>query len=204
MKKKTAEQLKCVIIDYLLQTYPNIIIGNEVIFGSSRNAVDLLAIHNNKIMAIEIKSKDDNLKRLPYQIEEYSKVYDKIIIFCSDDKINATKKIIKDTSIGLYCIISNKIRRINIPLLNKSTNKEEMLASMPAFYLKKVFKIKGKANSDEVRQLLSKKSKKQIHEQLLNFYKEKLAVSFKQYIEDKGEYSVIDDLPILSKESQIL
>ena len=187
-----------------MQTYPNTIIGNEVMFGSTRNAVDLLAIHNSKIIAIEIKSKDDNLKRLPNQIEEYSKVYDKIIIFCSDDKIDTTKKIIKDTPIGLFSISGSIIRRINVPHVNKSTNKEEMLASIPASYLKKVFKLKGKINSDEVRQLLSKKSKKQIHEQLLNFYKEKLTVSFKQYIEDKGENSVIDDLPILSKESQII
>ena len=51
-KEKTAEQLKCIIIDNLLQLYPNIIIGNEVMFGSTRNAVDLLAIQNNKMIAI--------------------------------------------------------------------------------------------------------------------------------------------------------
>ena len=66
MRKKTAEQLKCRIIDYLLQIYPNIIIGNEIMFGSSRNSADLLAIIGNQIIAIEIKSKDDNLKRLVF------------------------------------------------------------------------------------------------------------------------------------------
>lgn len=33
MRKKTAEYLKCRVIDYLLQIYPDIIIGNEVMFG---------------------------------------------------------------------------------------------------------------------------------------------------------------------------
>ena len=33
MKKETAEQLKCRIIDYLLQKHPDMIIGNEIMFG---------------------------------------------------------------------------------------------------------------------------------------------------------------------------
>ena len=57
MRKKTAEQLKCRIIDYLLQIYPNIIIGNEIMFGSSRNSADLLAIIGNQIIAIELSLK---------------------------------------------------------------------------------------------------------------------------------------------------
>lgn len=69
-------------------------------FGSSRNSADLLAIIDNQIIAIEIKSKDDNLKRLPHQIEEYSKVYDKIIVFCSQDKIDETKKSLTANLLG--------------------------------------------------------------------------------------------------------
>ena len=115
MRKKTAEHLKCRIIDYLLQIYPNIIIGNEIMFGSSRNSADLLAIIDNQIIAIEIKSKDDNLKRLPHQIEEYSKVYDKIIVFCSQDKIDETKKISAGNPGGLYFISVFRIMIQEIP-----------------------------------------------------------------------------------------
>ena len=204
MRKKTAEQLKCRIIDYLLQMYPGIIIGNEIMFGSSRNAVDLLAIMDNKLIAIEIKSKDDNLKRLPHQINEYTKVYDKVIIFCSQDKIVETQGIIKETPIGLYCISENQIEAKHTAKMNYSTSKEEMLASMPAAYLKKVFTMNWKINSDDIRLQLLSKSKKEIHECLLQFYREKIIPSFNLYIKDKGEVSFVDDLPILSKESIIL
>ena len=100
MRKKTAEYLKCRVIDYLLQIYPDIIIGNEVMFGYKRNAADLLAISNSQIIAIEIKSSDDNLLRLANQVEEYSKVYDKILVFCSPDKIVEAKTIIHTTPVG--------------------------------------------------------------------------------------------------------
>ena len=132
MKKKTAEKLKCRIIDYLLQKHPNIIIGNEIMFGSSRNSADLLAILNNNIIAIEIKSKDDNLNRLRSQIDEYAKVFDKIIIYCSQDKIDDILKIIAEKPIGLYCISENCITKMQKAMTNNSTCKEEMLASMPA------------------------------------------------------------------------
>lgn len=204
MKKKTAEKLKCRIIDYLLQKHPNIIIGNEIMFGSSRNSADLLAILNNNIIAIEIKSKDDNLNRLRSQIDEYAKVFDKIIIYCSHDKIDDILKIIAEKPIGLYCISENCITKMQKAMTNNSTCKEEMLASMPASYLKKVFKLNWKLNSDETRMQLYYKSKKLIHKYLHDFYTEKITPSFKLYIRERGDISVIDDLPILSKESRIL
>ncbi len=200
MRKKTAEHLKCRIIDYLLQIYPNIIIGNEIMFGSSRNSADLLAIIDNQIIAIEIKSKDDNLKRLPHQIEEYSKVYDKIIVFCSQDKIDETKKIIDGKPVGLYCISEDTIKKQEMPRINLHTKKDEMLASIPISYLKKAFNVNWRMNSDDARFLLSKKSKKQIHEHLLNFYIKKIEPSFSLYMKDKGAISCVDDLPILSRE----
>lgn len=204
MKKETAEQLKCRIIDYLLQKYPDMIIGNEIMFGSSRNAVDLLAITGNQLIAIEIKSPNDNLKRLSNQIEEYLKVYDKIIIFCSQDKIDETQRLIKDKPIGLYSISEDTIKVLIKPKINNSTNKEEMLASIPVYFLKKTFKLNRKSNSDETRHQLFRKSKQIIHSSLLNFYREKLSKSFILYMKDKGEVSCIDDIPILSLESQIL
>ena len=48
------------------------------------------------------------------------------------------------------------------------------------------------------------KSKKLIHKYLHDFYTEKITPSFKFYIRERGDISVIDDLPILSKESRIL
>ena len=204
MKNKTAEILKCRIIDYLLQIHPNIIIGNEIMFGQNRNVVDLLAILNNSIIAIEIKSKDDNLIRLPLQIEEYSKVYDKIYVFCSPEKIKRIEDIIKSKTIGIYEISDNKICMYKNTPINRNTLKEDMLASIPASYLRKVFHLNHHMDSDITRQFLLAMSKQKIHDALLNFYKEKISSSFILYKNDRGKISLVDDLSILSKESLII
>lgn len=204
MRKKTAEYLKCRVIDYLLQRYPDIIIGNEVIFGYKRNAADLLAIYNSQIIAIEIKSSDDNLLRLANQVEEYSKVYDKILVFCSPDKIAEAKTIIHTTPVGLYSVSDNEIKSYKRAAINTTSSKEDMLASMPALYLKKTFNLQRSMISNDVRKKLLSISKKGIHQALLNFYTEKITPSFNLYIENKGEDSVIDDIPILSKASEII
>lgn len=204
MRKKTAEYLKCRVIDYLLQIYPDIIIGNEVMFGYKRNAADLLAISNSQIIAIEIKSSDDNLLRLANQVEEYSKVYDKILVFCSPDKIIEAKTIIHTTPVGLYSISDNEIKSYKRASINTTSLKGDMLASMPALYLKKTFNLRRSMISNDVRKELLSISKDVIHQALLNFYTDKITPSFNLYIENKGEASVIDDIPILSKASEII
>ena len=40
----SAESIKAIIIDWLLNRHTNILIGNEIMYGSSRKVVDLLAI----------------------------------------------------------------------------------------------------------------------------------------------------------------
>lgn len=49
-----AEQIKATIIDKLVCQYPDTIIGNEVMYGSKRKTVDLLAIIDDKLVAIEV------------------------------------------------------------------------------------------------------------------------------------------------------
>lgn len=204
MRNKTAETLKCRIIDYLLQKNPNIIIGNEIMFGQSKNVVDLLAILNNSIIAIEIKSKNDNLTRLPIQIEEYLKVYDKIYIFCSSEKLKNVEKIIESKKIGIYKISESEICKYKSTSINRNTLKEDMLASIPVSYLRKVFHLDHKMDSDTIRQHLQAISKQKIHDTLLNFYKEKMTSSFILYKNERGKVSLVDDLSILSKESFII
>ena len=73
MYRDSAEYIKASVIDWLLVRHPSVIIGNEVMYGFKRKVVDLLAIIDNKTVAIEIKSASDNLNRLQDQIFEYIK-----------------------------------------------------------------------------------------------------------------------------------
>ena len=138
MCRDSAETIKAIVIDWLLTSQSgDIIIGNEVMYGTKRKMVDLLAIINNKIIAIEIKSSSDNLNRLSEQIQEYNKVFDKVIIVSSSSHKDGIKSIINN-GVGQY-VIDNSITKISSPLINTKQDKLEMLYSISSTYLKKQY-----------------------------------------------------------------
>ena len=198
-----SEFLKCRIIDFLLASDSGIIIGNEVMYGSCRKVVDLLAIRDNQLIAIEIKSKADTTTRLPDQIEEYTKIFDKVIVFSSPEKVERILAILP-ASVGLYSIDKSSISIIKRPSLLRGQKKNEMLASMNAQYLKKCFELSSNINSDEVRKTLRRKSRKLIHETLCVYYQNKIRTKFQMFLQDRGELTNVDDIPTLSKSNEIL
>lgn len=48
-------------------------------YGVKRKVVDLVVLKDDKIIAVEIKSDSDNLKRLEEQILEYKKIFDYVL-----------------------------------------------------------------------------------------------------------------------------
>lgn len=75
----SAEYIKCLFIDFLLSKGEDQIIGNEFMYGVKRKVVDLVVLKDDKIIAVEIKSDSDNLKRLEEQILEYKKIFDYVL-----------------------------------------------------------------------------------------------------------------------------
>lgn len=191
-----AEPIKAKVIDWLISRHQDIIIGNEVMYGSSRKVVDLLAIIDDKTIAIEIKSASDKLSRLPEQLEEYNKIFDKVIIISSPSHITGIKNIISKGT-GLYAI-DGSIKRIQAPVVNKHLNKLEILNSVTSAFLKKMFSQYRSLNANEIRLLLSKEKKADIHQLLISFYKQRLTERFQLFMRDRGDYTLADDIPILS------
>ena len=77
MAVSKANIIKSVFIDYILsQIEEDIIIGNEVMYGSTGKIADLILLHKGSTYAIEIKSDADNLNRIKDQITEYQKQFD--------------------------------------------------------------------------------------------------------------------------------
>ena len=66
-----------------------------------------IAVINGKIHGFEIKSEQDNLERLPSQVELYSKVFDTITIVAAENHFNKLNEIIPNWW-GIYCIVKNK------------------------------------------------------------------------------------------------
>lgn len=193
---RTAEPLKCRVIDFFLNKTDDIIIGNEVMYGTQRKVVDLLLIKKEFMHAIEIKGDNDNLQLLSTQIREYTKVFDYVYVFTTNkhkDKLIQTLP----NSIGLYIIEAKRISKIRCPQKQHLQNKQEMLYSINSQYLISQG-IKSGRNSDETRSLLSKTSFREIHSLLINFYKRKLAPKFFQFTNERGNVTHIDDIPLLN------
>lgn len=148
-------------------------LGYEIMYGTSRRVVDILAIIKGKTYAIEIKSAADNTKRLSGQIEEYQKVFDYIIVVASKKHCASIMAQI-DKSIGLYAIDGSQITLLKRPYLNKKQEKIEVLNTIPSNLIKRHYRIKGCFNSDEIRIKASSKAKLEIHNFFLRYLLKKL------------------------------
>ncbi|UKK56932.1 sce7726 family protein [Prevotella communis] len=197
----SAEKIKASVIDWLLASHDDIIIGNEVMYGSKRKVVDLLAIVNNKTLAIEIKSASDNLSRISEQIQEYSKIFDRVIIISSLSHKEGILSVI-DKGIGLYTI-DKKITKVRRPLLCQNQDKLEMLYSISSGHLKKKYPEYKTMNSDEIRIKLSRERKAVVHQLLLSFYQQRLTERFQLFMSERGDFTLIDDIPTLSSLTRI-
>lgn len=196
MYRIAAEQIKALVIDWLINKYSNVIIGNELMYGTSRKMVDLLAIVDNKTIAFEIKSSTDTLTRLPEQINEYKKVFDEINVVSTASHITGIKRIITPL-IGLYTI-EQELKELQKAKENSKTIKLEMLYSISSSYLKKAFPHYRNLNSDLLRQKISRQNKDTIHNILIDFYEKRLSEKYKLFLSDRGEHTLIDDIPTLS------
>lgn len=192
----SAEYIKALVIDWLIINYPNVIIGNEIMYGTSRRVVDLLAIIDRQTIAFEIKSSSDNLLRLPEQITEYKKVFDRINVVTAPSHLIGLKQIITP-SIGLY-VIGDGIEELRIAKNNNRTVKNEMLYSISSSYLKKRFPQFRNLYSDTLRHRLRSEKKDTIHSILIDFYINRITEKYKLFLSDRGNQTHIDDIPTLS------
>lgn len=175
-QRLTANILKEEISSFLMKRDEKGIIGNEVMYGSSRRVADMVFISKCRSYAIEIKSEYDTTTRLKGQLEEYLALFDYVIIFSAPNHIGKIKGIIPE-NVGLYSISSDGIERLRHEKINHHAQKSEMLISIPSATVKYDFSVKGKLTSDEIRAVALKHSHKVIHNYFINYFKDRLLLS---------------------------
>ena len=95
---RPADIIKAKVIDFLINHFDGVVIGNEIVYGSKRKIVDLLALYKGETYAIEIKSSKDDLRRLPEQVSDYSKIFDHTMIFATKEHLKKIRNVVKDGS----------------------------------------------------------------------------------------------------------
>lgn len=175
-QRLTANVLKEEISSFLISRDSEGVIGSEIMYGSSRRVADMVFISKSRSYAIEIKSEYDTTTRLEGQLEEYLTLFDYVLIFSAPNHIRKIKGVIPD-NVGLYSISKNGIEKLRHEKINRNVQKSEMLISIPSAIVKCDFSVKGHLTSDEIRAVVLKHSRKEIHGYFIKFFREKLMLS---------------------------
>lgn len=194
--------IKARFIDYILSNSTfgsgNICIGQEVMYGTNRLLADLVLVSNDKLYAIEIKSHNDDLRRIENQLTNYRKIFDYIYVITTENHLAKIRSIPKKT-FGIYVFSSDGIivEKRKAPE-QKFFSKNEALNTIPAVFLKKYFALPSEWTADRARGELLKRNKYIIKNSLHDYMKSIIAYKYVNFIEDKGEVVHFEDVSILS------
>lgn len=194
--------IKARFIDYLLSdnifSSDDIFIGQEVMYGTNRLLADLVLIANDKLYAFEIKSYNDDLRRIENQLINYRKIFDYIYVITTENHF-AEVKSISQKKIGIYTINPDGgiVGKKNAPE-QKFFSKEEALNTIPASFLKKHYSLPSAWTADQVRKELLKIKKDLIKNSLYAYMKSIISYKYENFIENKGEVVHFEDISILS------
>ena len=194
---KPADYIKVRVIDFLIEKFDGVVIGDEVMYGSSRKVVDLLALYKEETYAIEIKSSKDDLRRLPEQITEYSKIFDHTLIFTTAEHLSKIRDIANSKASVFEISADDSVEGRRLEKKN-NVLKSEMLATMNASYIRKSLNISQFKDSDDIRKKAIRCKKEEIHSLLYQYFLEKCAAPYKLFLDERHNRTEIDDLVILS------
>jgi len=199
---RPSDIIKAKVIDFLIEKFDGVVIGDEVMYGSNRKVVDLLALYNGETYAIEIKSAKDDLRRLPEQISEYSKIFDHTLVFTTKEHLSKIKQLSK-AKVSIFEFGANET--IDGKLLEKRNNvqKGEMLATMNATFIRKSLNIAKFRDSDDIRKKAMRYKKEDIHSLLYGYFVEKCYAPYKLFLKERNEVTEVDDLILLSNRLNI-
>lgn len=199
---RPSDIIKAKVIDFLIEKFDGVVIGDEVMYGSNRKVVDLLALYNGETYAIEIKSAKDDLRRLPEQISEYSKIFDHTLVFTTKEHLSKIKQLSK-AKVSIFEFGANET--IDGKLLEKRNNvqKGEMLATMNATFIRKSLNVAKFRDSDDIRKKAMRYKKEDIHSLLYGYFVEKCYAPYKLFLKERNEVTEVDDLILLSNRLNI-
>jgi hypothetical protein len=201
MKKQStysAETIKSQMIDFLISAFSNdLFIGNEVMYGTKRKLIDLLVLKENQLTAIEIKADNDDLRRVQEQVNESKKIFDYIVVCTTMVHLEKTKQLLSN-DIGIYSVNEHGIEIVRKPKKQKKLDKTEILFSINSNFLRKSLQSSANINSDEVRLQYIKESTAKIHNLFTDYLQQKVQSKFNLFMQNRGEYTHIDDIPLLS------
>lgn len=193
--------IKCRLVDILLNKYPKGLIGIEVPFLAGKRWVDVLLINKKEeLVAFEVKSKFDTLRRLEAQLTDYLRTFDRVYLVLSiqfkEHKLIATLP----KGVG-YAYVYNDG---NITFIRDATNNKRLLKSNLSYFLWKRDLISfSKHKQDSVEKLRMRLSEncslRDIHKMAVEALWERYQDRFDVFKREKSKYTHQEDLEYLTK-----
>lgn len=187
---------KAACIDFYLKRYKCKLITSEFRYGVSQLVTDLLILTQRNTISIEIKSENDDLRRVKNQIQESIKNFNLTIVF-ADSKHKDALLALLPIEAGLTIFHNGNCKVIRPPKRNNVIH-QELVYSIPASFLKSFFKIKQNMDSDKLRNYVLDKFDNQITICLRAFLNHKFSVNYSQFMHDRGQHTHIEDIPTLT------
>lgn len=191
-----ADTLKTAYIDFILNRFgEDVVIGHEIMYGSSGKIADLIILYKGDTYAIEIKSDHDSLGRIDGQIQEYRKLFNYVVVVCGEKYKGALKRRLPN-GVGLYQVCSDSsILEVAKPKRRTRLDKDEMLFSVKTSYLtKKADFPTAHIGADAIRNEFAKKRTSYVQEILYDYWRSKMSPAFDCFLSDRGSHTLPIDL----------
>ena len=192
---------KAACIDFYLKKYKCELITSEFRYGISQLVTDLLILTQRNTISIEIKSGNDDLRRVENQIHESIKNFNLTIVF-ADSKHKDALLAVLPIEAGLTIYHNGNYEVVRPPKRN-NVIPQELVSSIPASFLKAFFMIKQNMDSDKLRKYVLEKHCKRIMVCFRAFLNHKFSVNYYQFLRDRGLHTHIEDIPTLTMKDYI-
>ena len=173
---------------YYDEWYDEVHIGNKY--------CDIVGFNKNEIMAIELKSMNDDLRNVIAQLTYYKKWANKVLLVVDKKHEKKSKNIMNIYNwFGLYVVNNDKLEKVKYPpLLNINYN--ESYKMMTYEYLKKIAKkigirVKGKKNI-LIHDIINNMTNIEKFQYLIDY------ISYRKYYVNRGSQTVLLERPNLS------
>ncbi len=192
---------KAICIDFFIKKYKCELITSEFRYGLSQLVTDLVIVTPRNTISIEIKTEQDDLRRLKVQIQEARKNFNLIIVFAAS-KFQEELLSLLPSDVGITVLEGDVCKIVRNPKRNQPIEKE-LIASIPAAFLRSYFSIPNNLDSDRTRSYALDKHTHRIEECLRAFLKYKFEKNYTQFLADRGDQTHMDDIPTLTMKNFI-
>jgi len=192
-------EVKKILIDYILaEKSCDLILGSEFRFDFGARRADIVAINSDMAIAYEIKTANDSVSRLSWQLRGYKKYFDYCYVVCESENLSLIRKHIL-SGVGIMLIKEGEIKKIKESNRFKKHDKVMLSSTLSMDELRRETDAKQRAKHELCFTLSKIKKTDDIRKLSRESAIKKMKESFETFIREKGETLNRDDITTLNR-----